>query len=159
MNNNYPDFEADVPVASGIEARLIEAEAAFQAGNFTLMMTKLNELRANASGNLTLLYPRAKQTFPAIGIPTLAPLTDPGTTAGRRDMIFSERAFWLFNTGHRQGDLRRLVRNYGLASSAVWPTGPHFRGSSFGTDVAYPVPFAEENNPSYVPSACVTSQN
>lgn len=159
MNNNYPDFEADVPVASGIEARLIEAEAAFQAGDFTLMMTKLNDLRANASGNLTLLYPRAKQTFPAIGIPTLAPLTDPGTTAGRRDMIFSERAFWLFNTGHRQGDLRRLVRNYGLASSAVWPTGPHFRGSSFGTDVAYPVPFAEENNPSYVPSACVTSQN
>ena len=159
MNNNYPDFEADVPVASGIEARLIEAEAAFQAGDFTLMMTKLNDLRANASGNLTLLYPRAKQTFPAIGIPTLAPLTDPGTTAGRRDMIFSERAFWLYNTGHRQGDLRRLVRVYGLASSSVWPTGPHFRGSTFGTDVAYPVPFAEENNPSYVPSACVTSQN
>lgn len=159
MNNNYPDFEADVPVASGVEARLIEAEAAFQAGNFTLMMDKLNELRANTSGLLTILYPRAKQTFPAIGIPTLAALTDPGTTAGRRDMIFSERAFWLYNTGHRQGDLRRLVRNYGLASSAVWPTGPHFRGATFGTDVAYPVPFDEENNPSFVRSACVTSQN
>ena len=160
VNNNYPDFEADVPVASGVEARLIEAEAAFQAGDFTTMMTRLNDLRANASGLLTILYPRAKQTVPAIGIPTLAPLVDPGTAAGRRDMIFRERAFWLYNTGHRQGDLRRLVRNYGLASSAVWPTGTHFRSTTaFGTDVAYPVPFSEENNPSFVRSACVTTQN
>ncbi|MBA3578528.1 MAG: hypothetical protein H0W42_00925 [Gemmatimonadaceae bacterium] len=159
MNNNYPDFEADVPVASGVEARLIEAEAAFQAGDFVTMMARLNDLRANTSARLTILYPRAKQTFPVIGIPTLDPLTDPGTTAGRRDMIFRERAFWMYNTGHRQGDLRRLVRNYGLASSSVWPTGPHFRGATFGTDVNYPVPFDEENNPSFVRSACKTDQN
>lgn len=162
MNNNYPDFEADVPVASGVEARLIEAEAAYQAGDFVTMMTRLNGLRANASGNLTLLYPRAKQTFPVIGIPALAPLVDPGTAAGRRDMIFSERAFWLYNTGHRQGDLRRLVRNYGLASTSVWPTGLHFRGGTtvfYGTDVAYPVPFDEENNTKFVRSACKTDQN
>lgn len=159
MDNRYPDFEADVPLASGVEARLIEAEAAYHAGNFTLMMTRLNDLRANTSGLLNILYPRARQTFPAIGIPTLAPLTDPGTAAGRRDMIFRERAFWMYSTGHRQGDLRRLVRVYGLPASSVWPTGPHFRGATFGTDVAYPVPFSEENNPSYTPSSCVTSQN
>lgn len=159
MNNNYPDLESDVPLASGIEARLIEAEAAFQAGDFTTMMTRLNDLRANASARLTQLYPRAVQTFPAIGVPSLAPLTDPGTTEGRRNMIFQERALWLYNTGHRQGDLRRLVRVYGLPVASVWPTGTHFRGGSFGTDVAYPVPFDEENNPSFVRSACVTTQN
>ncbi len=161
VNNNFPDFEADIPVASGVEARLIEAEAAFQAGDFVTMMARLNVLRASAPARLTGLYPKAKQTFPdpAIGLPTLAPLTDPGTTAGRRDMIFYERAFWLYNTGHRQGDLRRLVRNYGRASNSVWPTGLHFRGATFGTDVAYSVPFDEENNPQFVRSACKTDQN
>ncbi|HUF65631.1 MAG TPA: hypothetical protein VMM17_06595, partial [Gemmatimonadaceae bacterium] len=159
LNNNYPDFEADVPVASGVEARLIEAEAAYQRGDFVTMMAKLNELRANASANLAVLYPRQVQTFPAIGLATLAPLTDPGTAEGRRNLVFQERALWMYNTGHRQGDLRRLVRNYGLASTAVWPTGPHFRGSSYGDDVAYPVPFNEENNPSFVRSACNTEQN
>jgi hypothetical protein len=159
MDNRFFDHEADVPVASGVEARLIEAEAAFQAGDFTTMMTKLNDLRANVAGILAIMYPRIVQTFPAIGPPTLDPLTDPGTTEGRRAMIFQERALWLFNTGHRQGDLRRLVRVYGLASTSVWPTGPHFRGSSMGTDVSYPVPFDEENNPAFERSACVTSQN
>jgi hypothetical protein len=157
MNNNYPDLEADVPVASGVEARLIEAEAAFQAGDYSTMMTKLNDLRADVAALLGILYPRAIQTFPAIGPPSLDPLADPGTAEGRRDMIFRERALWLYNTGHRQGDLRRLVRVYGLPVDSVFPTGPHFRGGSYGTDVAYPVPFDEENNPEFVRSACVTS--
>ena len=159
MDNRYPDNEADVPVASGVEARLIEAEAAYQRGDFVTMMAKLNELRANVSGNMAILYPRTIQTFPAIGVPTLAPLTDPGTADGRRDMIFRERALWLFNTGHRQGDLRRLVRVYGLPFTTVWPQGPHFRGSTLGPDVAYPVPFDEENNPAFVRSACNTTVN
>lgn len=159
MDNRYPDLESDVPVASGVEARLIEAEAAFHAGNFPLMMTRLNDLRANVSGNMAILYPRTIQTFPAIGVPTLAPLTDPGTADGRRDMIFRERALWMFNTGHRQGDLRRLVRVYGLPFTTVWPQGPHFRGSTLGLDVAYSVPFDEENNPSFVRSACNTERN
>jgi len=156
MNSNYPDFESDVPLASGVEARLIEAEAAFQAGNFTTMMAKLNELRASSASLITRLYPRQVQVFPL----ELAPLVDPGTTAGRRDMIFRERALWMFNTGHRQGDLRRLVRNYGLPSNQVFPTGPNFRGLVFGNDVAYSVPFAEEgNNPLFKPESCVTTQS
>lgn len=157
LNNNYPDFESDVPLASGVEARLIEAEAAFQAGDFTTMMSRINGLRASTALLLANLYPRQVQVFPAGAPPTLPPLVDPGTTAGRRSMIFQERALWLFNTGHRQGDLRRLVRNYGLPSNQVFPSGPNFRGSVFGDDVAYPVPFSEENNPEFVRSSCVTT--
>ena len=41
----------------------------------------------------------------ATGLPSL---TDPGTDSGRVSLMFRERAFWLFGTGTRLGDLRRL---------------------------------------------------
>jgi len=47
------------------------------------------------------------------GVAELAALTDPGTAEARVDLLFRERAFWFFLTGHRQGDLRRLIRQYG----------------------------------------------
>jgi len=159
---NYPNLDSDVPLASGVEARLIEAEAALNAGDAGTMMTRLNTLRANAASILPLLHPDQIQVFPAptVGAVNLPALADPGDAAGRRALLFRERAFWLFGTGHRQGDLRRLVRNYGLPQTSVFPSGLYFRaaGSNFGTDVAYPVPFSEENNPEFVRSACVTSQ-
>ena len=165
-NLNDPDFDADIPLASGVEARLIEAEAALQAGDATTMLSKLNALRASVAALLPLLYPTQKQVFPipAAGAVSLAPLADPavaGTTAAeqfaaRRALLFRERAFWLYNTGHRQGDLRRLVRQYGLPQSSVFPSGAYFRGGTYGTDVAYPVPFNEENNPNFSRDACNT---
>ena len=88
----YPDATAPVPVADGIEARLIEAEAQLQAGNRSGMTTTLNDLR---------------QSFPDFG---LGNLSTPGTQAAAVDLLFSERAFWLYATGHRLGDMRRLVR-------------------------------------------------
>jgi hypothetical protein len=65
----------------------------------------------------------------------------------------------MYATGHRLGDLRRLVRNYGLPQASVFPSGPYFRaaGSNFGTDVAYPVPFNEENNTLFIRANCVTT--
>lgn len=167
VNDNYPNFDADVPLASGVEARLIEAEAALQAGDAATMMQKLNDLRANVTSLLGHLYPGQKQTFFVNGAAaTLAPLTDPATAgmtaaqqfAARRNLLFSERAFWLYNTGHRQGDLRRLVRQYGLTTNQAFPSGPFFRGGlTYGSDVAYPVPFNELRNTNYSPSACSTT--
>jgi starch-binding outer membrane protein, SusD/RagB family len=124
----FPDVSASVPLASGIEARLIEAEAAFHAGAFGPMMTFLNDLRD------------------LISLPNLA---DPGTAAGRVDLIFSERAFWLFATGHRLGDMRRLTRStlYARAITSVFPEGPYHKGGSYGTDVNMPLPLEERNNP------------
>lgn len=162
MNINYPNQDADVPLASGVEARLIEAEAALQRGDVTTFMARLNMLRASAPQLIPILYPNQKVGFVSNPLTPLADPADPATTpaqqfAARRDLLFRERALWLFATGHRQGDLRRLVRQYGLPSNQVFPSGPHFRGGTYGNDVAYPVPFAEENNRSFVRSACVTT--
>ena len=119
-----------VTIVSGIEARLIEAEAAAKAGSASYL-TILNNLRSSG------------------GVAGLAPLTDPGTEAGRVDQIFRERAFWLFSTGHRLGDLRRLVRQYGRGAETVFPTGAFHKGGNYGDAVNIPVPFAEENNPNF----------
>ena len=167
LNDNYPNYDADVPLASGVEARLIEAEAALQVGDTATFFKRLNDLRANTTSLLTRLYPNQKQTFFANGAPaTLAPVTDPASPlqtptqqfAARRALLFSERAFWLFNTGHRQGDLRRLVRQYGVPSNQAFPSGPFFRGGlTYGSDVAYPVPFNELRNTNFSLNSCSTT--
>lgn len=118
-----------MPFAKGEEARLIEAEAALQAGNATQFMTILNTLRAAVTG--------------------LAPLTDPGTTAGRVDLLFSERGFWLYSTGVRLSDLRRLIRQYGRGAQTVFPTGAYHKPGSYGTDVNIPVILVENQNPNF----------
>jgi len=90
-------------------------------------------------------------------VPGLTPLTDPGATpdtAARTNLTFRERAFWMYATGHRLGDLRRLVRQYGRGKETVFPTGTFFKGGVYGTDVTLPVPTDEQNNPSYTPGSC-----
>jgi hypothetical protein len=161
-NDNYPSLASQLPLASGVEARLIEAEAALQAGDAATMMSKLNALRAAAATLLPVLSPQQKQVF-STTLAALADPADPLTTtaaqfASRRDLLFRERAFWLYNTGHRQGDLRRLARDYGLATSAVFPSGPYFRGGTYGADVSFPVPFNEANNANYVATGCDTTK-
>ena len=121
-------------LADGVEARLIEAEAALAAGDPATWLAKLNALRAT--------------------VPGLAALTDPGTAAARVDLTFRERAFWLYATGHRLGDLRRLVKQYGRGAETVYPTGTFPKGGVYGTDVNLPVPTDEQNNPSYTPGSC-----
>jgi len=127
-----------VTEASGIEARLIEAEAALP-GNPGTWLAKLNEARAT--------------------IPALGDLADPGTDAARVDLTFRERAFWLYMTAHRLGDLRRLVRQHGRSAESVYPTGGyHKQGLTRGTQVTWVVPQPEENNPNFDPAACDPTQ-
>ncbi len=52
----------------------------------------------------------------------------------------------MYSTSHRLGDLRRLIRQYGRNSEAVFPTGAFFKGGTYGQDVTFPVPVDEENN-------------
>ncbi len=127
----YPNRSASVVVANGTEARLIEAEAALQTGNAVQAFTILNALRSAGS------------------LPALA---DPVTPAVRVDALFKERAYWLFLTAHRLGDLRRLVRQYARGREAVFPTGAYPAskgGGAYGIDVNFPVPFDELNNPKF----------
>ena len=123
----WPTAASSVTIVSGIEARLIEAEAAQAAGNPAAAIAALNAARATVTG--------------------LAPLTDPGSDAARVDLIFRERAFWMFSTGHRLGDMRRLIRQYGRSADTVFPIGPWHKGGNYGSDVNIPIPQAELNNP------------
>jgi hypothetical protein len=127
----WPARETPVAIVSGVEARLIEAEAQLRAGNATASLATLNAARGTVTG--------------------LQPLTDAGTETARVNQLFRERAFWLFGTGHRVGDLRRLIRQYNRPANSVFPTGTWNKGGAYGSDVNFPVPQAEENNPN-VPS-------
>ncbi len=136
-----------VKIATGIEARLIEAEAALQAHDTTTWLSKLNIPRADA----TLLPVPLDTTYLPVTGTTLAPLTDPGTDTARAKLMFSERAFWMFSTGHRLGDMRREVRQYSTVFSVntVYPVGPWFKGGTFGDAIQMAIPVEELNNPNF----------
>lgn len=138
--NQYTTTDAQVAIATGIEARLIEAESQLAGGNTAAFLATLNALRA------------APQTYGTVTTTAMTPLTDPGTADGRVDMLFRERAFWMYITAHRLGDMRRLIRQYGRSTEKVFPTGAYFKGGSFGTDVTLVPLQAETNNPNW--AAC-----
>ena len=144
----YPDRSTPAVIADGVEARLIEAEAALKGGDAVGALGILNALRSDAS----LL---ALRGYPAGSLP---PLTLQVGTTAQVDQLFKERAYWLYLTSHRLGDLRRLIRQYGRPANSVFPTGPYFKGGNYGTDVNSPVPQQEQNNPSYVPGSCKQDQ-
>jgi len=115
VSRKYPyGGNTTVVFASGTEARLIEAEVALHNGSPT-WLTILNALRAPVQ---------------------LAPLTDPVDPDARVDLVYHERAFWLYLTGRRLGDLRRLLRNYGRTASSTYPTGAYLLGGTYGTETA-----------------------
>jgi hypothetical protein len=138
----WPARDNPVTIAGGVEARMIEAEAALKAGNPSGAIAKLNQARTE--GGVTGLA---------------ANLTDPGTTAAEVNLIFRERAFWMFSTGHRVGDLRRLIKYYGRTPESVFPTGAWHKGGNYGPDVNFPVPQAEENNPNVTAGKACTDRN
>jgi hypothetical protein len=126
-----------MPIANGIEARLIEAEAALRAGSGT-WLTILNALRATAV------------------TPALPALADPATANARVDLLFRERAFWLFLTGHRVGDLRRLITFYGRTADSVFPSGQYKFGNVYGTATAIPFPSGLETPHNPEVTGCTT---
>jgi len=225
---------APFPVATWVEARLIQAEAALHAGDVATWLATLNRLRTNGSSVIipattvvdtlgvtgcTATTPCSASGFPAGvdyssaagyqlisssqdttaiqvdtgfiifppyytcqnysqyqpcyftlpvnvyfrpatvlwgagtgGVNGLGPLTDPGASQGdsaRVALMFQERAYWLFLTGHRQGDLRRLIRQYGQRQDQVYPTGLYLApgAGTYGTDVNVPISATEAANP------------
>ena len=132
----YPTREANVVLASGVEARLIEAEA---------------QVRTNPAGTLLILNQlRSATGTNSGGVSGLAPLTLQGTAEGQVRQLFRERAFWLFLTAHRLGDLRRMIRQYGFTEDQVFPTGTYHKEGEYGDDTNFPIPFSERNNPRYL---------
>lgn len=143
----YIDQKASVTVATGLEARLIQAEDSLQHGSTVGMYAVLNALRAAPPSYILAGSPAAPTAPPN----AVAPMPALSATGVPRDTLFAERARWLWLTGHRLSDLRRLIRQYGLAAQSVFPTGPYFKqGLVYATDVNFPVPVDEQNNPNFV---------
>ncbi len=124
-----------VPIADGIQARMIEAEANLQPAEAPsgMWLQALNAARAT------------------VGLPDT---TDPGTKDGRINLVFRERAFWFYLRAQRLGDLRRLVRQYGRQPVQVYPTGPYPSPSlevpSYGSELVFVPPLKEQQyNPLY----------
>jgi hypothetical protein len=126
-----------VPMVSGIDARLIEAEARLNASDIPGMMAILNALRATP--------PKIGTFQPA----AMAALATPATIDDATTLFFREKAFWTFGRGQRLGDLRRLVRQYGRTQDKVFPTGQQYKGPNYGSDVNLPVPDGERVNPQF----------
>jgi hypothetical protein len=141
----YPDFVTGVVLASGIEAKLIEAEDLQKNGSASWLDT-LNAMRADP--NLLNRPPYTLTGQSPGGI--LQPLSAGANAGANVDILFHERAFWLYLTGHRLGDMRRLVTQYGRDPESVFPTGTYqgAAGGPMGTDVNFPIPIDEQNNPS-----------
>jgi len=150
---------SSVTIASGVEARLIVAEVALGEGDAATWLGELNALRADT----TLLPVPQDTSFRPVQGTRLAPLTDPGPSLGdslRVDVLFRERGFWMFSTGHRLGDMRRLVRatsapavgrvgGYGRAINSVYPNGAWFKGGNYGDAIQMVLPVEELNNPNF----------
>lgn len=140
-----------VPLATGIEARLIEAEAALHAGQVQRWASALNALR-NDPTDTRVTFPPSSTTLPADSTTVASPDM-------QIDVMFRERAFWLFGTGTRLGDLRREIRQYGRDQASVFPSGSYTNGSGFtppfpittyGTDVSLTLPTqVPTTNPHY----------
>jgi hypothetical protein len=133
----YTSQSAPFVLADGIEARLIELEARLQGG------TQADRDAVHAGLN----------TLRATGLPAaITPLAaSPTTQAAAVDLLFKERAYWLYLTGHRLGDMRRLIRQYSRTAATVFPVGNvRYRpGLTYGSDVNLVIPFAERNNPKF----------
>jgi starch-binding outer membrane protein, SusD/RagB family len=127
-----------VTIADGIEARLIELEAKLQGGTQAdrdAVFAGLNTLRTTNTPAIAAIAGSA-----------------PTTQAAAVDLLFRERAYWMWLTAHRLGDMRRLIRQYGRDAETVFPTGDQgapIAGQTYGPDVNFIIPFDERNNPKF----------
>ncbi len=147
-------------IASGIEAILIRAEAALNRNSSSQLMDLLNTLRTDSSFTVdTLVQSGGEIKVDTVwnagmgGVNGLRPFSAmPSSVEDQRKLLFSERAYWLFLTGTRQGDLRRLIRKYKLDSETVYPTGIYrdMNGVSNGmyeNATSFSIPVGELANP------------
>jgi hypothetical protein len=124
-----------IAMVSGIDARLIEAEAKLNANDIAGMMTILNALRATP--------PKISNYQPA----AMPALPTPASKDAATTLFFREKAFWQFGRGHRLNDDRRQLRQYNRTEDQVFPIGSYFKGGTYGHTIQFPVTSAERANP------------
>lgn len=148
-----------IVVASMIHVILMEAEITLSTGSHN-WIDMINTLRTDGSFRIT-----GEDTVwnkGVGGIENLPPVPAPANHSSSVDLLFRERAFWLYLTGNRQGDMRRLIRQYDRDPEAVYPTGSYgingsTLGARYGNRVVFAVPEEEARaNPLY--SGCLSEE-
>jgi hypothetical protein len=119
--DKYPDRDSPIPIARGVEAQLILAEADVAAGNIAGAVDIINTLHAR----------------PGVGLPPYAG----GTPAEVLQQIVYERSAELFLEGQRLMDIKRF--NLTLTPA---PGTPYPLGGVYGDETCYPLPDVERNN-------------
>ncbi len=154
----YGGRKAPITVATGVEARLIQAEAALHVNDTVTFLAQLNDPRAVNVGARAYFDPNPfvpsdATTRPIGALPSLT-VADITAAGGTVNLLFNERARWLWFTAHRLGDMRRLIRQYGRVANTVFPTGAYFKVNfaNYGNDVNFPIPITEKQNPNF--TAC-----
>ncbi len=159
--SKYDGDSVLIVIAGGVDAQLIKAEHALQRNDWDAWLSILNGLRTTGEyTRIDTMYTDATKTMVLSidtvwqagtgGVAGLRPLTDPGTMEDRVALLFTERAAWLFVTGQRQGDLRRLVRKYKLFADDIYPTGAYLGVTTtgvYGNSIDIPIPPGERQNP------------
>lgn len=127
-----------LPVVSGIDARLIEAEAQLQTGDYAGMVATLNGIRSKS------------RTIGVFVVPAMPAITTiPASRDAAIQLLFREKGFWQFGRGVRMDDMRRLVRQYNYTQDQAFPSGPYPGGGTYGSEVSFAVPDAERSNPNF----------
>jgi hypothetical protein len=130
----YPNPNSNFVVADYIEAQLIVAEGDIFAGNYAGGKGILDGLRGT------------------VGLSALPDSS--GSPNGRKaeiQQVLSERAYWMYVTGHRLGDWRRVLRPpysdppFSFVTSDVYPVG-----AGISNTLEFPTPQLTNPNPNYV---------
>lgn len=148
-------------LATGVEARLIEAEYLLAKNRVSEWLSMLNELRNDGTYvEINIEEESLVDTLwnPGLGkVAHLPPLKDPGNSESRITLMFNERAYWLYLSGHRLPDLRRLVRQYGRDAESVFPTGPYTYSNAadayYGTAVNMEI--SSNESPNRLSQGCI----
>jgi len=137
----------DGVISTGAEARLIDLESQLQAGTQAARDAVFAGLNTLRTGGAAIGGATGTTLITVAAISGSAPTTQDAAI----DLLYKERAYWLWLTGHRLGDLRRLVRIYKRDSEAVFPTGTLTSplDGTYGTSTTITVPFSERNNPNF----------
>jgi len=149
-NSNKFTQYGDGVLTTGAEARLIELEAQLQTDDQPTrdaVFTSLNSLRTTGA-------PIGGKTGSDLIKVAAMSGTAPTTKAAAIDLLYKERGYWFWLTGHRLGDMRRLVTVYGRNAENVYPSGAMATETSpipgnYGTSTAVTIPFSERNNPKF----------
>jgi hypothetical protein len=135
----FQDRTVSVPIVSGLDARLFQAEVKLKAGDIAGMTTDLNALRA-----------APQYLSGSLNSPVMPALAVPASQAEAITLYFREKAFWTFSRGMRLPDMRRQVRQYQRPAGAVFPSGTFFKTNQpYGPDVNFPVMREELTNPDF----------